>query len=142
MAPAHFETTFLRALHRPVSRDDQFLGGETWGSLQDRVLPCFRALLGDAGWDHLLVVAHGGVNRVILLDALGAGLASLDRIEQDPAALNILDVDEDAHVMVRLVNHTAYDTAKAGLRDHDGAALQGPRARPGIGRPAAGWSEE
>jgi probable phosphoglycerate mutase len=117
VAPAQFEATFLRALHRPVSREDQFLGGETWGSLQDRVLPCFRALLGDAGWHHLLVVAHGGVNRVILLDALGATLESLDRIEQDPAALNILDVDGDGHVLVRLINHTAYDTAKAGLRE-------------------------
>lgn len=117
VAPGQFESTFLRALHRSVSREDQFLGGETWGSLQDRVLPCFRALLGDAGWEHLLVVAHGGVNRVILLDALGATLTSLDRIEQDPAALNILDVDGDGHVLVRLINHTAYDTAKAGLRE-------------------------
>jgi hypothetical protein len=54
---------------------------------------------------------------VILLDALGATLESLDRIEQDPAALNILDVDGDGHVLVRLINHTAYDTAKAGLRE-------------------------
>src|SRR6266516_2802496 len=82
VAPAQFESTFLRALHRPVTREDHFLGGEAWGSLADR------------SWHHLLVVAHGGVNRVILLEALGGGLSSLDRIEQDPAALNILDLDE------------------------------------------------
>jgi probable phosphoglycerate mutase len=115
VAPEDFERTFLTALHRPVMREDRFLGGETWGSLQDRVLPCFRALLADASWRHLLVVAHGGVNRVILLDALGAGLPGLGRIEQDPAGLNVLDVDGDGHVLVRLLNHTAYDPAKAGL---------------------------
>src|SRR6266487_4035427 len=82
LAPAQFESTFLRALHRPVTREDHFLGGEAWGSLQDRVLPCFRELLADRSWHHLLVVAHGGVNRVILLEALGGGLSSLDRIEQ------------------------------------------------------------
>ncbi len=117
VAPAQFESTFLRALHRPVTREDRFLGGETWGSLQDRVLPCFRELLGERSWRHLLVVAHGGVNRVILLEALGGGLSSLDRIEQDPAALNILDLDEDGHLLVRLMNHTAHDPGKAGLRE-------------------------
>src|SRR6266545_1399869 len=90
VAPARFESTFLRALHRPVTREDHFLGGETWGSLQDRVLP---------------------------LEALGGGLSSLDRIEQDPAALNILDLDEDGHLLVRLMNHTAYDAGKAALRE-------------------------
>jgi broad specificity phosphatase PhoE len=115
VAPESFEGTFLAALHRPVTREDRFLGGEAWGAFQDRVLPCFQALLADPSWRHLLVVAHGGVNRVILLDALGAGLAGLGRIEQDPAGLNVLDVDEDGHVLVRLLNHTAYDPAKASL---------------------------
>lgn len=112
-----FERTFLTALARPVTREDRFLGGETWGSLQDRALPCFRDLLADPTWRHLLVVAHGGVNRVILLEALGAGLDGLGRIEQDPAALNVLDVGDDGHVLVRLLNHTAYDPAKAELRE-------------------------
>jgi probable phosphoglycerate mutase len=113
--PEDFERTFVTALHRPVTREDRFLGGETWGSLQDRVLPCFRALLADPSWRHLLVVAHGGVNRVILLDALGTGLPGLGRVEQDPAGLNVLDVDGDGHVLVRLLNHTAYDPPKVGL---------------------------
>ncbi len=115
VAPEEFERIFLTALHRPVTREDRFLGGETWGSLHDRVLPCFRELLADPSWSHLLVVAHGGVNRVILLEALGAGLTGLGRIEQDPAALNLLDVDADGHAIVRLLNHSAYDPAKTGL---------------------------
>ncbi len=97
--PEAFEQTFLAALHRPVTREDRFLGGEAWGAFQDRVLPCFQALLADASWRHLLVVAHGGVNRVILLDALGAGLGGLGRIEQDPAGLNVLDVSEDGQIL-------------------------------------------
>lgn len=110
-----FEAAFVGALHLPRTPEDRFLGGETWGSLQQRVLPCFRALLAEPGWRHLLVVAHGGVNRVILLDILGGTLASLGRLEQDPAALNILDVGPDGGLMLRLLNHTPYDEDKSEL---------------------------
>lgn len=113
----HFEDAFLYALSRPQTAEDRFLGGETWGSLQQRALPCFRELLQERDWRHLLLVAHGGVNRVILLEALGGGLDGLGRIEQDPACLNILDVDDDGHLLVRLLNYTAYDPAKIHLTE-------------------------
>jgi probable phosphoglycerate mutase len=109
------EALFVGSLHAPKSPEDRFLGGETWGSLRARVLPLFRRQLADQDWTHLLMVAHGGVNRVILLEALGGDLTGLGRIEQDPACLNILDVQPDGSLLVRLMNHTCYDTAKAGL---------------------------
>jgi probable phosphoglycerate mutase len=115
--PEAFESEFLGALRGPHGPEDRFLGGETWGALQGRVLPCVRALLAEPGWSHLLVVAHGGVNRVILLDALCGGLPGLGRLEQDPAAINILDVEADGALMVRLLNHTPYDETKADLRE-------------------------
>ena len=113
--PEKFERTFLASFYRPATREDRFLGGETWGSLQDRVLPCFRELVADPSWRHLLVVGHGGVNRVIVLELLGAGLAALGHIEQDPAGLTVLDLDGDGHAVVRLLNHTPYDPVKASL---------------------------
>jgi probable phosphoglycerate mutase len=109
------EAEFTRALHKPVEPDDRFLNGETWGSLQARALPCFHEVLADPGWTHLLVVAHGGVNRVLLLDALGLGLQGLGRLEQDPACLNVIDLGPDGRTVVRLLNHTAHDPAKETL---------------------------
>jgi probable phosphoglycerate mutase len=109
------EAEFTRALHRSVTPADRFLNGETWGEMQERALPCFREALADPAWKHLLVVAHGGVNRVLLLDALGLGLEGLGVIEQDPACLNIIDVGAEGRPVVRLLNHTAYDPAKQTL---------------------------
>jgi probable phosphoglycerate mutase len=109
------EQAFLGAFTGAVSRETRFLAGETFGSLSDRVLTCLHDLLADRAWRHLLVVAHGGVNRVILAHALGVGLTSFGALEQDPACLNIVDVDDDGRWLVRLVNYTAYNTVKVGL---------------------------
>jgi probable phosphoglycerate mutase len=106
---------FLRAFTNEFDRDARFLGGETFGSLADRVLGCFQELLADPGWRHLLLVAHGGVNRVILAQAFGPGLRGFGALEQDPACLNVIDVAQDGKCLVRLVNHTPYNPAKVGL---------------------------
>src|SRR6516162_5542146 len=63
---ASIEQTFLGAFTSGIGRETRFLAGETFGSLQDRVLSCLQTLLAEANWHHLLLVAHGGVNRTIL----------------------------------------------------------------------------
>src|SRR5438128_11658696 len=68
------EQAFLLAFSGGIDRDTRFLAGETFGSLIDRVLGSLRRLLADPGWRHLLLVAHGGVNRTILAHALGLDL--------------------------------------------------------------------
>jgi probable phosphoglycerate mutase len=109
------ERAFLGAFGSDLDRATRFLGGETFGALLDRVLPCFQGVLAEPGWRRLLVVAHGGVNRVILAQALGAGLAGLGAVEQDAGCINILDVDDAGRWLVRLVNYTPYNTVKTGL---------------------------
>lgn len=109
------EATFVGAFTLEITRESRFLQGETFGSLLDRVLPCLAGVLGDPAWRHLLVVAHGGVNRVLLTHALGLGLAGFGLFEQDPCCINLLDVDETGRWLVRLVNHTPYNAAKLGL---------------------------
>lgn len=109
------QETLTRAFTGAMSPDDQFLGGETFGSLLERVLGRLERLLADPGWRHLLVVAHGGVNRAILTHALGTGVAGFGRLEQDPACLNVIDVDDRGNFLVRLVNFTPYNPAKLGL---------------------------
>lgn len=109
------EAAFLGAFSGSITRETRFLGGETFGSLWDRVTACFDRLLADPSWRHLLIVAHGGVNRVVLAHAIGGGIPAVTSFEQDPCCLNLLDVDADGRCLVRLVNHTPYNPAKVGL---------------------------
>jgi alpha-ribazole phosphatase/probable phosphoglycerate mutase len=50
------------------------------------------------------VVGHGGVNRVILLDVIGAPLDRLFHIEQDFGCLNVIDYYPDGASVVALLN--------------------------------------
>jgi probable phosphoglycerate mutase len=115
LPPGTAAKVFLEAFTGTLDRDTRFLNGETFGSLVDRVMPCFLEQLADPGWRHLLIVAHGGVNRVILTHALGIGLAGFGTFEQDPCCLNIIDVANDGHCLLRLLNYTPYNTTKVGL---------------------------
>ena len=94
-----------------VPPETQFLGGETIGALVDRVLPELDALLADPGWDVVLLVLHGAVNRVILSRAIAGGRAFLGGFEQAPGCVNVLDVGAGGEFVVRAVNHTPYDPA-------------------------------
>jgi probable phosphoglycerate mutase len=109
------EEEFIAAFHPRLDADTRFLGGETFGSLRDRVVPAFEALCADESWSELLLVLHGAVNRAIVAHALGAGLRLFPSLEQDPACINVLDV-EPGHVVVRLLNYTPYNPLKAGSR--------------------------
>jgi broad specificity phosphatase PhoE len=50
------------------------------------------------------MLLHGGVNRVIIADALGMDMMNLFRIDQAFGALNIIDYHDDGRAVVRLVN--------------------------------------
>jgi broad specificity phosphatase PhoE len=102
------ERTFVRAFHGVVPNNVRFLGGETIGSLFDRVLPALDRLLADPQWDVVLAVLHGGVNRAILSYALTGEPMLLGPFEQAPACINVLDVDDTGWI-VRAVNVAPYD---------------------------------
>lgn len=57
-------------------------GGESFGDLAERVLPAFACLCETAPPLSVLV-AHAGVNRVILADILGVGLNDVFQIPQN-----------------------------------------------------------
>jgi broad specificity phosphatase PhoE len=102
------ERAFVHAFHGVLSEDVRFLGGETIGSLFDRVLPAVDRLLADPQWDVVLAVLHGGVNRAILSYALTGERSFLGGFEQAPACINVLDVGETGWI-VRAVNVAPYD---------------------------------
>ena len=108
-AEDELERAFVTAFKDIVPEEARFLGGETIGSLYDRVLPALERLLADPAWDAVLAVLHGGVNRAILSHALTGGRTFLGNLEQTPACINVLDVGEDW--VVREVNVTPYDPA-------------------------------
>jgi len=103
------EQAFVSAFRDVLPEEARFLGGETIGSLLDRVLPALERLIADPDWDVVLAVLHGGVNRAILSYALTGGRAFLGNFEQSPGCINVLDVGEDW--VVRAVNTTPTDIA-------------------------------
>jgi broad specificity phosphatase PhoE len=102
------ERAFVHAFHGVLPEETQFLGGETIGSLFDRVLPAIERLLADPEWDVVLAVLHGGVNRAILSYALTAERMFLGGFEQAPGCINVLDVGDTGWI-VRAVNVAPYD---------------------------------
>lgn len=79
-------------------------GGESLQELADRVRPALASLVARHPGEEIAVVAHGGVNRVILLDAIGAPLSQMFHIEQSYGCLNIIDYFGDGYVTVQLLN--------------------------------------
>ncbi|MBI5286788.1 MAG: histidine phosphatase family protein, partial [Deltaproteobacteria bacterium] len=63
-------------------------GGENLYDLKDRVIPALKEVLSRHNGEGIVLAAHGGVNRVILCDAMGLGLENFYRIEQDYGCLS------------------------------------------------------
>ena len=78
-------------------------GGESLKDVEARALPRLRELLARHLEAAFLIVAHAGVNRVILSGAMGLPLNHLFRLEQNYGCLNIIDYYPDLAV-VRLLN--------------------------------------
>jgi len=79
-------------------------GGESFLDAAQRVRNELAGLLAAHPGQNVALVAHGGVNRIILLDALGAPLDQVFCLEQDYACLNVIDYFADGYRTVRLVN--------------------------------------
>ncbi len=113
-SPAQVEAAILGAF-LGVQPSARFLGGETFGALEERVGAAWRELLAQRDWRQVLIVAHGVVNRLLLCGALGTGLGGLNALEQDAGCINLLEVDEGGRCLIRLVNFTPLEPAKHGL---------------------------
>ena len=102
--------SFLGAFEGTVDEQTRFLGGESIGELMDRVHPAIARLRHDPTWRTVLLVLHGGVNRVVLSYALTGSRTLLGGLSQAPACINALDVGEaDRDWIIRHVNVSAVD---------------------------------
>jgi alpha-ribazole phosphatase len=78
-------------------------GGESLADFSKRITECYNRILTDQKGRDIAIIAHGGVNRVILSSALGLDLSQMFRLHQDYGCLNIIDYFPDS-TLVRLVN--------------------------------------
>jgi alpha-ribazole phosphatase len=89
--------------HRPPE-------GETIAEMDARV---WAALTGMVQRHHhrcFLVVAHSGVNRVILCRVLGLDPEHLFALDQDYGCLNVIDFFDDGRSLVKLINGVSWDS--------------------------------
>jgi broad specificity phosphatase PhoE len=107
--PELLEHEFVNAFRGVIPNDARFLRGESIGEFFDRVLPALERLVGDDTWHTALAVLHGAVNRAILSYALTGERMFLGPFEQAPACINVLDLGDDGHWIVRAVNVAPYD---------------------------------
>lgn len=78
--------------------------GENLTDLADRALPALKEIVAAHRGENVLVVGHGGMNRVLLLDAIGAPLSALFNIDQKYGCLNVIDYYEDGRQTVTMLN--------------------------------------
>lgn len=79
-------------------------GGENLLDVEARVMPVINEVVERHKGQEVLVVGHGGVNRIILLNAIGAPLAGMFNIEQNYGCYNIIDYYADGRATVKLLN--------------------------------------
>jgi alpha-ribazole phosphatase len=83
-------------------------GGESLQDAANRIRPTIQAIVEKHAGEDIALVAHGGVNRIILLDVIGAPLEQAFSIEQDYGCLNIIDFYADGNSMMKLLNCTTH----------------------------------
>jgi phosphoserine phosphatase len=114
---AAMNSHFQRA-HEPGATNLE--GGEVFVEAQARGVRAIERLLSADDWHVALVVAHEGINRLLLSWACGAGLHAMSSFEQDTACINILDFDLDGaggttRRLIKAVNLTPHNFLKHGM---------------------------
>ena len=82
----------------------QFPEGENLPDVEARAWPAFEAIVARHAGERVLVVAHGGPNRIVLCRALGLPLDRILMLGQDYAGLSVLEAGGRGWVL-RLLNH-------------------------------------
>ena len=76
--------------------------GENTLEVKERAMKAFNNIINKHKDEEIAIVSHGGITRVILCEILGLSLDKIFRIEQDFAALNIIELWD--YPVVKLIN--------------------------------------
>jgi len=79
------------------------MGGESTLEVRERVIKVLDEIIGRHNND-IAIVAHGGVNRIIICHFLGIPLENIFRIEQDYGCLNVIEF-WDKYPVIKLMNY-------------------------------------
>ena len=91
---------------------------------QARAIAVIERILGEPDWQQILIVAHEGINRLLLSWVAGAGLSATHAFEQDTGCINVVDFDmvpvndskpEIERALIKAVNLTPYNYLKHGM---------------------------
>ncbi len=110
--------SYFERAHEPGATNHD--GGEIFTEAQARAVGAIERLLEKDDWHVALVVAHEGINRLLLSWACGAGLRAMSSFEQDTACINIVDFDLGAiggvrRALIKAVNLTPHNYLKHGM---------------------------
>ncbi|GMV61350.1 MAG: hypothetical protein AMXMBFR74_05190 [Parvibaculum sp.] len=107
----------FRDAHVPGAR---YNGGDSFEDVNARVVSALETVIAEPEWDTLALVAHGGINRLVIGWALGTGLSTFAALDQNTACVNVIDFDEHPETRaivrktLRALNVTVYDLVKEG----------------------------
>lgn len=79
-------------------------GGENFEDVRARALPAFEGIVKKHSGSSVVIVAHGGVNRVILCHVMGLDYKNFFTMEQEYGCLNVIEIFPDDVMMVKLLN--------------------------------------
>ncbi|ABS64202.1 Phosphoglycerate mutase [Parvibaculum lavamentivorans DS-1] len=107
----------FRDAHLPGAR---YNGGDSFEEVNTRVVSALEEVIAEPEWETLALVAHGGINRLVIGWALGSGLSTFAAIDQNTCCVNVIDFDEHPETRqivrktLRALNVTVYDVVKEG----------------------------
>jgi probable phosphoglycerate mutase len=108
--------------HRPPNGERRPLreGEEDPELALARASRAIKRLLKEPDWHTALVVAHEGINRIILSWVCGAGVNATSAFEQDTGCINVIDFDLEengdiARGLIKAMNITPYNYLKHGM---------------------------
>ena len=100
-ADASYPELYRDWMERPT--EVTFPGGESFAMMEGRVLAAATELRMRHGEQVVAIVTHGGVNRILLREALQMPRASIFRLDQSYAAVSVIDYFGDTRI-VRFIN--------------------------------------
>jgi alpha-ribazole phosphatase/probable phosphoglycerate mutase len=108
LTPEETEAQFPGALDKRRKRlaDYRIPGGESIRDLSKRVISTLKRILDASYGGNIVLVAHGGVNRAILADAMNLSLKYFYSLEQDYGCLNIIEYFSNCAVIKLMNGHS------------------------------------
>ena len=98
-------------------------GGESGLAVLTRARAALDAIVSAHPGEHVLVVSHKATIRLLVADLLGLDTNSYrSRLDQQPASLNILDIETGGHAHLVLYNDVSHYGPWHGRTDFDSSA--------------------